>query len=350
MLVNFQNRAGAISCRLSVLLFALSLFTVNYPAKSENFRTGTLIVLVPLVDGVLVCADKRSLDRNDVVKIYPIGNAGLFTVNGIHAINADNAETFNAETTVKAFLSTDTHIDKERLEQIKEALRVAFIPYLPHLKRLNYEGMEDQPLGLTLFEVNIIYRGNDRNLRNGYILAKYVKTRSPQAVFSTSDDPLEPRVQVLGENELAQRITTGEDTRFPMLRRFLTGSYSNEEATPEGAYEFAKSLIEISSAEDPSGRISKECDCAVIGTNTPFTWLDKTVATNVPSDFNQRRNARTDGKGLTLTWIAIGLTSGILACTAWLIIRRRSKQNRKGQTHARTQSKKSRKIRPNVKH
>lgn len=348
MPIDSHNKCGLIGGWLSLILFTILIITSNCPAYAESLRTGTLIVLVPLVDGVLVCADKKSLERSDVVKIYPIGNSGFFTVNGIHAISADKSEVFNAETIMKGLLLKDAHINKQRLEQFKEALRVAFMPWLEYVKNQNYEGMKDQPSGITLFEVNIIYRGNDQTLRNGYIVAKYVKTASPQVAFATSDTPMELRVQVLGWNDLAQRIITGEDTRFPMLQRFLSGSYSNEEATPEGAYNFAKSLIEISSAEDTSGRISKECDCAIFGPNTPFTWLNRTVATSVPSAMLNEQ-PRATKNSFTLGWIGIALTSGILTSVAWLMIRRRSKQNKKRDMHSRTRSKKSRKIRPNDK-
>lgn len=117
------------------------LFLIPFTSNSQFLDHGSLVVLVPSKDGLIVVSEKRvvHIDINDksenapnketlsdtTVKIEQLNNYYGFSVTGIRRWGNNNIESFNAMRIVKDYFKAKSTIDlDEDIEQLRETLGV----------------------------------------------------------------------------------------------------------------------------------------------------------------------------------------------------------------------------------
>jgi hypothetical protein len=255
-------------------------------------RYGTMVVVIQTKDGLLICADKRRVEKNpvrgdtfvdDVVKIFEIDpKAGFFSMGATSFCIAETGETtFDADQTAREFwpgraptnAPTLAEFQRYMIEAMKAYFRRVHRDFWPHTRMVDGEPvLFDMVLffvdagRIRTLDYQFLYRKEDGFV--GSQLKDYSGFSGPFGGGKTcyrlcvDTEPVEEFEAYRAEAIIAQcRAVFGP--RPPLIDTNV-------------AREYAKRLIEIASQHEYGSAlstISPASDCALLSMANEFQWL-----------------------------------------------------------------------------
>src|SRR5215467_4442967 len=170
----------------SIIVISLLLFYTGWsPVRPPSAWHGSIIVAVPTNQGVVACADQRrhnyrtGADRDDQVKIHPIGRKGFYAIAGVFRCDECKSTVLGVTTSWDLYEVVDTFF------RGKEGADLDF--YWDQLKRNIADSLKEAgpALGLlaatlprsrnnVLFELIVIYIDHAGNLKAELYRCTYV--------------------------------------------------------------------------------------------------------------------------------------------------------------------------------
>lgn len=265
-------------CLLFVLLFAVWIVS---PAQGLH---GTLVVAVPVNDGLVVCADKRLF--NDTTRTFDDSFVKVRKVNANTLFVATNTIGFLDKSTGKmdfdAFEITadyakqhnfnDTHIfwDGLRSETKKQLLG-----YLKKRKFADWPAT-DTANNRLLFNLVFYSVGSDRHIRSYSVRVFYEKEQTPvidiPEVFA--EEVRTPQLTGKGKSIMDYLSIHPELIRDPAIGRFDESVFDAKKTSILDAVTFASKLFSLTNTALPGAEVSATHDCAYLNFQTGFRWID----------------------------------------------------------------------------
>jgi hypothetical protein len=264
-------------------MFALITFgaSINRSSVGESLR-GTIVVAVPVMDGLIVCADKRLYNdqagtySDDNVKIRKISDRALFVATNTIGFYDSKSRTmaFNAFDVTEKFVATH-NLSEGKLfwEGLKKEINARLREYFAKRSYAEWPP-SDKASNNLLF--NLIFYTTDGDRAYSHTLRVfYEKARTP---VITIPDPIREEIRttkLAGKGrEVMQFISmTPMIANDPMIVRFGQGSLDRKSTTATDATAFARKLIRVTSTGVPRANVSPVADCAMLG-QTGFRWIN----------------------------------------------------------------------------
>lgn len=265
-----------IFTKLAPFLLALSVLTL--PVFSQGL-TGTLVVAVPVNEGLVVCADKRLFNHatgtftDDAVKIRKAGDKALFVAtNTIGFRDArTGAMTFDAFDVTEKYIARYPFVDTRQFwDGLREDVRKKLVDYFSTQRAADLPPTDFES-GRLLFNL-VFYSVAAGRARSHTLKVFYEKAATPIVYIPgvLSEEVRTPKLSGKG------RVVMAHIARTPSLRtdasilRFDQGRFSIQRTTTSDAVAFADKLFSVTNTALPGAYVSATSDCALLSYRTGF--------------------------------------------------------------------------------
>ena len=244
--------------------------------------SGTLVVAVPVKEGLVACSDKRLFNTqtgtftDTFVKIRKVNDNALFVAThtvGFFDTRSRTMEFDAFEITAKYAATHDLSAGKSFWDGLKKEITDQLRSYLA--KRKYAEWPESDAANNDLLFNLLFYSIKENRPWSHSVKVFYTKARSP-VIFVADPITEEIKTPKLGGkgkdllNYLAQNPGAAED---PLITRFDQANFNAQETAASDAVSFAKKLFALTSTAIPQARVSSTFDCALLRYQSGFQWL-----------------------------------------------------------------------------
>jgi hypothetical protein len=268
----------------SVVVALLLLISSSY-AQDKTFQRvgGTLIVAVPVEEGLVACSDKRLYNEttgtstDDSVKIHKVGSNALFV--------ATNTTGFLDKTTGKiefnVFDIIDGYVSQHSLSSgrqfwdgLKKDIRDQLREYLSKREYKDWPSTDTKNNDL-LFNL-VFYSVEGKGIRSYSMSVFYEKAPTPVINISdvTSEEVNTPKLSGKGKevmDYIAKDPQLGQD---PSILRFDQSYFDAAKTSGADAVDFARRLFLLTNKALPQAEVSATYDCALLSYQTGFQWIN----------------------------------------------------------------------------
>ena len=286
------------------ILLLITIDSIDAQVSQASLTGGTLIVVSPNKDGILMCGDKRlSTGTNIKVgdefnKVRPIGKQGLYAATGhfimTHKItfptySRDYIDFELYETIDHYFQVTQLENMDDNLKRLGQVIVNKLQKIDPAIVNLSFpfnSTVENQFVFQTIF----IYVDHNRVIRGKLFICSF-NTLTKNFTLNCSDIPAERLFNSLpitmGGTQVYTEILSGSDKRFEDLRadkrlkQFAAGLIPLEKLTAIEATYLSRMLIKVTSARgqllDPNTQVSPTSDCALLSSSGTINWVSSST-------------------------------------------------------------------------
>jgi len=272
------------SLRSIGLIFTPLLMTavvIAAASKTERLR-GTLVVAVPVKEGLVVCSDKRLFNvdartfSDSSVKIRKVNNSALFVAtNTVGFFDQRSGKmTFDAVDITAKYVASHDMRDKSFWDGLKEEIRNQLRAYFTTQKFSDWPESDNANNNLLF---NLLFYSLEDNRPRGYSLnVFYEKARTPIISFSGPVGELirTPKLGGKGKDLLAYFSRNPSAAQDPSIARFDATHFDIQKASASDAVSFADKLFVLTSTNLPAAEVSPTFDCALLDYQRGFQWLD----------------------------------------------------------------------------
>lgn len=265
---------------IGLVLFSLLTFIV-VPAADLQLR-GTLVVAVPVNEGLVVCSDKRLYNHDsgtftdNYIKVRKAGNHALFVATHTVGFYDERSKSmaFNAfEITEKYVANNVLNDGKPFWDGLKKEITTQLRAYFA--KRSFAEWPESDRANNNLLFNLVFYSVRDNKAWSHSLKVFYEKARTP-VVFIP--DPVREQVRtpkLAGKgrevmNYLARNASVAAD---PLIQRFDETRFDLQKTSTTDGIEFARKLFQLTSIKVPQAHVSQIFDCALLDLKSGFRMI-----------------------------------------------------------------------------
>jgi len=265
-------------------LFLLFIASNTRPRSSVLTRGGTLILAIPVREGLVLCGDRLITDNNGVrvaeeTKIRPLGTSGAFVLTGTVGLDLSTTPRtvlFDANELTEKYLK-GRDLGSVDWDDYRRVLSHAF---QNALERVPFDQWPASRWGTeSLFQVLVFYVDPQHHLQGRYIRLEYLKQQPPKIELSFRVMVKEQFDRALpipiGNQKVYNELKAGhspdfdEFRRSAIVQRFIKGTEPSAQATSNDAITFSRIIIEATSSEAKllPGReepVGPDCDCFVL--------------------------------------------------------------------------------------
>ena len=263
----------------------IAAMTLAVAAQSSNFSKvgGTLVVAVPVSDGLVVCSDKRLYNestnsyRDDFVKIHKVNERTLFVAT--HTTGFLNKTTgvmeFDVFDLAQNFVShngfdpTRSYWNSLRAE-IKNKLSAYF-------SKLKLADLPATDVANNRLLFNLVFFAIDAGAAKSYSISVfYQKAQTP--VIDIADVAIEtvktPKLLGKGKDVMALFARDQSLAQDPSILKFDQSYFNIARTSTSDAVTFAARLFTLTNRQLPQARVSADHDCVYLNYGNKFRWLD----------------------------------------------------------------------------
>lgn len=267
---------------LAVLFCTIAVGAAAAMGGSIDALRGTLVVAVPVTNGLVVCADKR-LNNADArtltdtaIKIRKVNDRALFAATNTVGFYDRNSNTmaFDAFDVVEKY-SAKNDLDSGTLfwNGLKKEITSKLRSYLSGRPFAEWPETDRANNGL-LFNL-IVYSLRDNKPWSYSLKVFYRKARTPEIFIP---DPVieqvrTPKLSGKGRDVIGYLARHPELAADPMIQRFDESRFSAASTTVDDAVAFAGKLFTITNKGVPQANVSAAFDCAQLDFHSGFKWL-----------------------------------------------------------------------------
>gem|GEM_PF-1718142 len=270
-------------------VFILSILSILSPAQSLGTQTlsGTLVVAVPVSQGLVGCADKRLYNEqtgkadDNFVKIRKVNSNAFFVAT--HTVGFLDKTTGKLEFDV--FKITDDYVARHAFvtgpqfwNGLRNELRSKLLAYLAKEKFKDWPET-DAANNRLLF--NLVFFATGGNITRSYTLRVfYEKQQTPVIDVPNVISEVVRTPKLIGKGKevidyLARNPSVAAD---PSILRFDQGRFDIAKTTVNNAVDFAGKLFSLANTAIPQARVSATYDCALLGYQNGFQWINHSDA------------------------------------------------------------------------
>ena len=278
-MTHLQHRSIIIAVFMLAMASAIA-------AQSDKISPlgGTLVVAVPVQQGLVVCSDKRLYNestntfRDDFVKIHKVNDRAVFVAT--HTTGFLNKTTGKMEFDIfeltQDFVSRNGfRTDITYWNSLRDEIRKKLSAYL---SRQKYADLPPTDVSNNRLLFNLVFFAVDGEGAKDYSISVfYEKQQAP--IIDVSNVMIESvrNPKLLGKGKevmalLARDPSIGSDAS---IMRFDQSYFRAERTGATDAVSFASRLFALTNAKLPQARVSAAHDCALLSNQTGFEWLDK---------------------------------------------------------------------------
>jgi hypothetical protein len=258
----------------STIIQLLIVCTLASAAYADSVG-GTLVIGIPVNDGLVVCADKRLYNSDaqtftdDYVKIRKAGDSALFAAT--HTIGFYDRK--NKRMGFNAFDTTEKYLKKNSFSPtpafwsgLKREITTDLKSYFSTQKFADLPATDTANKGLLF---NLIFYSLDGGKRTSYTLRVFYRKAQTPIVFIT--DPIfeevrSPQLSGKGRDVMKYLATNSKAASDPTILRFDERIFSADKTTREQAVTFSAKLFDLTNRYVPLARVSSTYDCVGIVT------------------------------------------------------------------------------------
>lgn len=257
----------------AIILQFLTICLFAHFAFADDRLSGTLVIGVPVSNGLVVCADKRLYNNeaktftDDYVKIRKAGDYALFAAT--HTIGFYDRKNqrmgFNAFDTTEKYLSANQFAATPKFwNGLKQQITTDLRAYFATQKAADLPATDTANNGLLF---NLIFYSIDGNRRLSHTLRVFYRKAQTPVVFIS--EPIfevvtSPQLSGKGRDVMKFLATNSAAASDPAILRFDERIFRPDQTTPEQAEAFSAKLIDLTSKNVPLARVSATYDCASI--------------------------------------------------------------------------------------
>jgi hypothetical protein len=264
--------------RQGIVLFLISFVSGT---AAEPLR-GTLVVAVPVREGLVVCADKR-LYNNDArtytdnyVKVRKVGDNSLFVATNTIGFydRQTRAMAFDAfEVATKYAASHDFDAGRPFWDGLKKEITIQLRAYFA--KRPFVEWPESDRTNNNLLFNLIFYSVRENRAFSHSLKVFYEKKQTPVIYIPDliTEQVRTPKLSGKGREVMTYLVRNPAAAADPLIQRFDETRFSSQTTTTNDAVEFARKLFQMTSTNVPQANVSPTFDCALLDLTTGFRLI-----------------------------------------------------------------------------
>lgn len=271
----------AVFSMILIVLFACGLFAAQ-DANVQSLR-GTLVVAIPLKEGLVACSDKRAFNDqtgtfdDDLVKIRKVnGNTLFVATNTIGFLDKTTGKMeFDVfEITAAYAAQHDFNNGKQFWDGLKKEIRKQLLNYLA--KRKFEDWPETDVANKKLLFNLIFYAASKESIRSYSLRVFYEKAKTPVVYIPDVISELvkTPKLSGKGKDVMDYLAKDPSLSQDPSILRFDQAHFDIQKITIVDAVAFAKKLFLTTNTAIPQARVSATYDCALLNYQNGFQWID----------------------------------------------------------------------------
>ena len=263
-----------------ILFFACGLAAAQHP-NSETLH-GTLVVAVPVRDGLVACSDKRLFNADagtytdNFVKIREASSTALFVATNTVGFYDRQTRTmaFDAtDVTSKYVASHDMATGRAFWDGLKKDISDQLHKYFASRKFADWP-LSDKANNNLLFNL-VFYAIGQSNIRSYTVKVFYEKAQTPVIYIS---DPVGEEVRtpkLSGKGREVMNYIAGDPAMSsdPSILRFDETYFNAQNTSVTDAVNFARKLFLFTNAKVPQAEVSSTYDCSLLSYRDGFQWL-----------------------------------------------------------------------------
>jgi len=270
-------RASAI-----VLVIFLTCGLAAGQERNVDAVGGTLVVAVPVQEGLVTCSDKRLYNdatgtyRDDFVKIHQVGSNALFVAT--HTTGFLNKTTGKMEFDVfditSHYVSAHSFTrDRQFWDGLKKEIHDRLLQYLSKQKYTDWPAT-DVANNRLLFNL-VFYSIEGNNIRSYSMSIFYEKAPTPVIFINdpAREEVKTPKLLGKGKDVMGYVSNSPSLSRDSSILRFDQSYFNAKATTITDAVNFAKKLFVLTNSALPQAEVSATYDCALLSYQNGFQWL-----------------------------------------------------------------------------
>ena len=260
-----------------VILAASSLF-----ASPPRGLKGTLVVAVPVKEGLVVCSDTRLYNdqaktfTDTFVKIHKVDQTTLFVATNTVGF----LDKSSGKMSFDVFELTSNYVERHGFSPtsgfwngLKSEIRDQLRSYLRQQK---FEDLPETDVKNNRLLFNLVfYTVVEGRSRSYTIRVFYEKARTPVIDISGPASELVRTPKLSGKGRDVMRFIDGDPSlrSDPSILRFDQTNFDIQRITIADAVEFARRLFFVTNTNVPAARVSATYDCAMLDYQNGFRWI-----------------------------------------------------------------------------
>ena len=273
-----------LSLTLITCIVATTVMTAAAMSAAPNAQRvrGTLVVAVPVLEGLVACADKRLYNvdsdtyRDDGVKIRKVGHNVLFVAtNTVGFYDRKNRKmVFDAfEVTANYTSRTPFSESREFWDGLKTEIRKKLLDYFA---ARNYSEWPETDTANNNLLFNLIFYSVDGGRSRSHTLQVfYEKKRTPVVSVTgpVSEEIRSPKLSGKGRDLIAYIARNRSLASDPAILKFDEARFEIQQTSINDAVEFSRVLFRLANTGVPKAQISSTFDCALLSYREGFRWI-----------------------------------------------------------------------------
>lgn len=284
-----------------LLLSALLMLAVAWGifAQTNESLRGTLVVAVPVSDGLVTCADKRLFNvdagtfKDNSIKIRRVGENALFIATNTVGFydRKKKAIAFDAfKVTADYAAKNDINTGKPFFEGLRKEIENQLRSYLYARPFAEWPETDKANQGL-LFNL-VFYTLDGETVHSHTLKVFYEKAQTPKITIPSRFTEIVkfPKLSGKGRDVMGYLAQHPSIAAQPAILRFDESYFDSETTTVRDAVDFSRKLFLITNTAIPQARVSATFDCAYVSRQLGFQWLDGFGRMSPDSNQNARRS------------------------------------------------------------
>lgn len=244
---------------------------------------GTLVVAVPVKEGLVTCADKRLFNIDDGtytdynIKIRKVSDKVLFVATSTIGFYDRKSKRIAFD----AFRITEEYISRNRFSDdgkfwdgLKNEIRIELRKYFAD--RDYSEWPESDRANNNLLFNLIFYSVDGGQARSKTVQVFYEKRRAPLVNVTGPVGELiwSPKLAGKSRDLMAYISQNPALVSDPVILKFDQSRFDIQKASTGDAVEFSRRLFRLANTGVPKAQISATFDCALLGYRGGFRWIE----------------------------------------------------------------------------
>lgn len=265
------------------LLFFPFTSIVGYSSYSE-FQRGTLVLIIPCRDGILICADKRmyrpsvGIDDN-FSKVIKLNNFNGYAIIGAPIVWRNKIKIFDVFDLLNEKLKEEAISDKDDFwNDLMYEVRIKFINTVLNAPYNDWPNSEYPQNNYILFQVIFFHTDDQKIPKMSLLQFRYIKNINPLVEINVYDLSVKGSFSAFGANHVIMELQNGNNKEFDILRndpklsKILKNQVLAQDLSLEDAIYFGKNMITYSHkmyklVSDIDGHIGPTCDLFLFNKN-----------------------------------------------------------------------------------
>jgi len=252
---------------------------------SQNIQRagGTLVVAVPVQEGLVTCSDKRLYNdtaktfRDDYVKIHQVGDKALFVATHTTGFldRATGKMDFDIFDLTSHYIAQHNFTaDRIFFDGLKKDIRDQLLQYLSKRK---YQDWPATDVANNKLLFNLVFYAIPGNSIRSYSMSVFYE-KAPTPVIYIQDPVTEivrtPKLTGKGKEVMNYLASSPKLSSDPSILRFDQSYFDARKTTTSDAVNFSGKLFLLTNAAIPEAEVSSTFDCALLSYHDGFKWLN----------------------------------------------------------------------------